>query len=83
MMTEPLLLPAAKRTLTSRPPRWVKIAEDLFVGASADRVFLRWESDAPIHTATFGPQTWDRILKTIAAERQFQAHKTVADTPET
>jgi len=62
------LLPAAT-ILDVEPDRWVQVAEDLYIGATADRVFIHWEPIEPLTTVTFGPRTWAAILKVIESER--------------
>lgn len=66
--SEPLL--PAGEVLDLPIPHCVRIAPDLWVGATQDRVYLKW--DRPTSIVTFGPLSWDRLLRTIAEERTAQ-----------
>jgi hypothetical protein len=70
MKDEPLLPAAETKDLrfAEQPPHWIPVADDLHIGVTADRVFVRWTRE-PVNEITFGPRTWDRILRTIANER--------------
>lgn len=63
------VLPGARRDVSrTEPPRWVEVAEDLFIGSDALQVFLK-TAGGEIRLR-FGPKTWEAVIKTVQTLRE-------------
>lgn len=63
------VLPSSKRDVSGQEPsHWVQVAEDLYIGADTQQVFLKTASGEI--RLRFGPKTWIGILNAVRTQRE-------------